>query len=200
MTTDAKPNKFAQRREATRAGLVALGIQRFRDKGYTATTVEDLVQGSDYTRGAFYFHFADKEEFFLEVLRARAGLRPEWWTLVRDPALTTTREAIEATLTTLAATPGDGPDWLFTVVDFFQAVKGDESRTAVLRELYEQWLDELERWIGELVERSFARSDLPPRALAAEVFAATEGYTIHTALYGADPAGLIDVLTRVVQP
>lgn len=198
-STGLAENKFARRRAATRAELLRLGLERFPRKGYSGTTIDDVVRDSGLTRGAFYFHFSGKEEFFLHLLRARAGLRDEWWTVARDPRLGDTRAAIAATLAHLDGLD-DGGAWLILITDFFQAVRGNEEHIEPLRELYRQWIAELATFVRELQTRGLARVDLSPETLGAEIFATAEGHTIHQALYGTPGDGLIDSLTRIVQP
>jgi AcrR family transcriptional regulator len=191
--------KFAARRKATRAALVRLGLERFPLKGYSGTTIEDIIRGSDYTRGAFYFHFSGKEEFLLAVLEYRAELRDEWWLTVRDPSLDTTRSAVAATLAHLD-TLDDGGAWLLLIADFFQATVGDEQYVARLRALYDTWIRELTLFVEELQARGFARTDAPAAQIASQVFATAEGHTIHHALYGLPAAGVVDALARVLRP
>jgi TetR/AcrR family transcriptional regulator, transcriptional repressor for nem operon len=195
-----RPNKFAQRREATRANLLRLGIERFARKGYSGTTVEDIVRDSPFTRGAFYFHFTGKEDFFLAVLRERARIRPEWWKAARDPAVGDLRQTLVAVLQALAETEEIGGHYLLLTVDFFQTVRAQAVYADALSSLYLEWIDELGRLVDELRSRDLIRTDLATASLAAEVFAVADGYTVHTTLYGADPSGLIDALVRVLQP
>ena len=194
----APGNKFAQRRAATRRELLRLGLERFPLKGYSSTTIDDIVRDSTLTRGAFYFHFSGKEEFFLELLRVRAELRDEWWLAARDPAHTDTRAAVIAVLDRLGRVP-DGGAWLLQIADFFQATRGRDEFAGALRTLYAQWIDEIAAFIGELRARGLARTDVAPETLAAEIFAVAEGFTIHRALYAMAGEGLVDALTRILR-
>lgn len=192
-------NKFAQRREATRRELLRLGLERFPVKGYSSTTIDDVVRDSGLTRGAFYFHFAGKEAFFLELLRERATLRDEWWLIARDPAHTDAGAAIASALAHLTSLE-DGGAWPLLVADYFQAVHGAEEHLAPLRELYRRWTVELGLFVQELRLRGFARTDVAPESLGAQLFAIVEGHTVHHLLYGMPADGLLDVLVRVVRP
>jgi len=192
-------NKFVRRRKATRAELLRLGIERFPLKGYSSTTIDDLVRESGYTRGAFYFHFTGKEEFFLEVLRARIDLRDEWWTVVRDPKVTDTLSAILAGLGRLREIEDDDV-WPLLVVDFFQTIREQGEYLEQLRELYTQWIAELAIFVREIQGRGFARLDLDPETLAAEILATAEGHAMHHALYETPSELLVDALLRVIAP
>jgi AcrR family transcriptional regulator len=60
-------SKNTERREETRANLIATGRKLFADKGFAATGTEEIAAEAGVTRGALYFHFADKMELFAAV-------------------------------------------------------------------------------------------------------------------------------------
>lgn len=52
----------------TRAKLLESAGDVFDDVGYTAATVESIVERAGFTRGAFYANFRDKADLFLSLL------------------------------------------------------------------------------------------------------------------------------------
>lgn len=195
------PTKFDRRREATRSELLTLGLERFPLKGYAATTIEDIVRDSGLTRGAFYFHFAGKEEFFLAVLRHRVGIRDNWWRVAEDPAHATLADAVRAAMEVLAVQADGGTaQWLALVVEFVQSVQRDEEYAAQLADLYAHWIPELRRFIAALDERGLIRRDRSHDELASDVFAHVEGVELHHRLYGAPIAGVVDSVCRLLAP
>jgi AcrR family transcriptional regulator len=60
----------AERAEHTRNALVAAARQLFVERGYHATSTEEIVALADVTRGALYHHFTDKRALFAAVLEA----------------------------------------------------------------------------------------------------------------------------------
>ena len=57
----------AERSEATRDQLITTGRRLFAEKGFAATSIEELVRAAGVTRGAMYHHFGSKEELFEAV-------------------------------------------------------------------------------------------------------------------------------------
>ena len=52
---------MAPRNTGAREKLLEAAFKVIREKGYTATTVDDLCQAAGVTKGAFFHHFASKE-------------------------------------------------------------------------------------------------------------------------------------------
>ena len=91
---DVKPLR-ARQAEATRQLLVSVARELFTDRGYAATSVEEIIQRAGVARGALYHHFAGKEAMFLDFYNevqsetasrvvAAALAVPEPWTAVRS--------------------------------------------------------------------------------------------------------------------
>ena len=53
--------------EATRQLLISVARQRFAEKGYAATSIEEIIQQAGVARGALYHHFAGKDALFRAV-------------------------------------------------------------------------------------------------------------------------------------
>lgn len=62
----------AQKR-MTRELLLERGLALFSDKGYHATTIEDIAAAAGTTRTTFYLHFTSKSELLAELLKRIAG-------------------------------------------------------------------------------------------------------------------------------
>jgi AcrR family transcriptional regulator len=60
----------AERTEATRTALVGTARRLFAEKGYAATSTEEILGAAGVSRGAMYHHFTDKRALFRAAFEA----------------------------------------------------------------------------------------------------------------------------------
>lgn len=58
-----------ERKAHTRARLLEEAAKLFYARGFAATSLEQIAEGAEVTKGAIYRHFASKEDLFLELVR-----------------------------------------------------------------------------------------------------------------------------------
>lgn len=62
------PKSKQAKSEATRAALIEAGIALFGAQGLDAPSLDAICARAGFTRGAFYVHFADREDFLVAVM------------------------------------------------------------------------------------------------------------------------------------
>ena len=63
--------------EQTQEKIIEAATQLFVRKGFYGTSISDLAQATDLTKGALYHHFENKEAIFFAVIESvRANHRP----------------------------------------------------------------------------------------------------------------------------
>jgi AcrR family transcriptional regulator len=55
-------------RETTREALLAAGMAEFAEKGVDSPSLDAICARAGYTRGAFYVHFRDRDDFLVAVM------------------------------------------------------------------------------------------------------------------------------------
>jgi AcrR family transcriptional regulator len=60
----------SERRSATIAAILAGARTLFAERGFEATSIDDIALAAGVTKGAVYHHFASKEAVFIQVLDA----------------------------------------------------------------------------------------------------------------------------------
>src|ERR1044072_4915208 len=90
----AKPTLRERQAEATRQLLVSVARELFAERGYAATSVEEIIQRAGVPRGALHHHFSGQAALFRAVYGAVQGeiasrvvaaalTGPEPWNAVR---------------------------------------------------------------------------------------------------------------------
>ena len=72
----------AESKERTRQRLLAEAQRLFRERGYAATSLEQIAEAAEVTKGAIYGHFASKEDLLLSAIDANPT--PEYVTMLND--------------------------------------------------------------------------------------------------------------------
>lgn len=62
--------KQAERRAATTEAILKAGRRLFGERGFAATTIDDIAEAAQVAKGAVYHHFATKEAVFEAVFDA----------------------------------------------------------------------------------------------------------------------------------
>ncbi len=64
MSKSSAPPQRKSKWERTQGAIVSAGSRRFREKGYAATSLRDIMGDCGLTMGGFYAHFASKGDLF----------------------------------------------------------------------------------------------------------------------------------------
>ncbi|HET7628569.1 MAG TPA: TetR/AcrR family transcriptional regulator [Bacillales bacterium] len=175
-------NKFQIKREETYRRLIEKGMEIFLQKGYAKTKIDDIAKAAGYTRGAFYFHFESKEDFFMHAMRGYNTTRVEWEKLPYqlDPEKLSLEEVLKASFTTLMnSMHGVGSGWIILFVDFYQHIKHDEKITSELKAIQRNFEDALIKFLDALQDRGFISSSINTREAALQTIMVTYGYMIN---------------------
>ena len=170
--TRADPAQQARRRaspEARREQILAAAASCFAERGFEATTMDDIARGARLSKGSLYWHFQNKRELFLAVLDAvvlelfqvweeRAGNEPD--ILV----------ALEGIFDVAADRLLDPPDLISLWLEYLRVPEGRERLAVVYRDVRER--------LASLIDEGIARGqirELSRESLAAAITACGEG-------------------------
>jgi AcrR family transcriptional regulator len=186
-----------ERSERTRAHIIQTAASAFAEHGFDGVSLNDLVAASGLSKGAFYFHFASKEEIALAAFRAKQQemLR----LLAAEQVPTKAADRLELGLRRRAQLLRKDPS--FGCITRLGSRFNERSSPG---SEYASFLDLARRAIAELVadgqRRGEFRKDLDPEAAARAIFAAVVGVDTlsHLSSRGKDFEDRIDELIDVL--
>ncbi|MBV9837271.1 MAG: TetR/AcrR family transcriptional regulator [Solirubrobacterales bacterium] len=159
--------------QATRALILQTAAEVFAERGYGDTTMAELIGRSGMARGAFYFHFASKEQLALAVLQEK---QRQWLELVSQEALdkATGREQLRALGPALIQLHRQDPS-AYSAARLSRDLGRIPELAHTVRAQMNAWI----ALIAGIIRRAQDESNLPdtldPDALAVILVAATDG-------------------------
>ncbi|MET3292600.1 UNVERIFIED_CONTAM: AcrR family transcriptional regulator [Brevibacillus sp. OAP136] len=180
-----KKNKFQLKREATYANLVQAGIEVLCERGYSASSIDDVVSRAGYTKGAFYVHFESKEQFFLHLMDQRTESRGSMMAAVskaRGESMTL-HEAVSSVVKASVAFVTQSPEWILVYMDFFIQSKQSELIQAKYIELYENWIAEIKQLLEKLKENGQVSEEIDIESKSRMLNAFWDGCIMHHVFY-----------------
>jgi AcrR family transcriptional regulator len=139
----------AESKERTRQRLLAEAQRLFRERGYAATSLEQIAEAADVTKGAIYGHFASKEDLMLSALEAAPA--PDYSTTLNDQSRPLRERLAGYGRAVATEAPGDTEE-VAVFLEFFAALL--RSPDALQR-----YSSRLERRLQELAGADDAESD-----------------------------------------
>lgn len=142
-----------QRSDATRAALLRSATEAVCELGLHGASIDLIASRAGYTKGAFYAHFASKEELLLVMLDEHFAAEIERLDSVLEGAGEPVEEARRAAAGFLAQVDGD-PQWRRLYQEFaLHAARNDAFRRELAlrhRELRARMASIFERWAGAI--------------------------------------------------
>jgi AcrR family transcriptional regulator len=163
-------------------------MHTFGDKGYAATTVADIVAGTDYSAGAFYHHFSNKAECLWAVIDHRRDIRRSWKDVAAelDPEGATLEQLVVEAFSRLTTTLEGTHAWTMVMVEYFRAHQDDQDARARLAEVYQRWIGELAQFVTLLQAHGHVQPEREPTIVAMQLFAFAEGLATHAQVHDVD--------------
>ena len=109
----------AESKERTRQRLLAEAQRLFRERGYAATSLEQIAEAAEVTKGAIYGHFASKEDLMLSAMEDARNSEPV--TILNDQSRPLRERLAEFGRAVAAESPGDAEE-LAMYLEFYAAL------------------------------------------------------------------------------
>jgi AcrR family transcriptional regulator len=164
MPVTAKRVGRQERRERTRADLLAAARAVFLRHGFHAASLDQIAEAAGYTKGAVYSNFASKDDLFVAVLEGHFSDRVRAYESLLGHV-----ESIEDVYRAVARYWHDAnerePEWSRLVVEFLAYASRDASLRRAIRDVREHTLDRIAAIVDPLAERFGVEYTIPTREI-----------------------------------
>jgi AcrR family transcriptional regulator len=106
-------------KEHTRQRLLAEAQRLFRERGYAATSLEQIAEAAEVTKGAIYGHFASKEDLMISALEAAPA--PDYSATLNDESRPLPQRLAAYGRAVAAEQPGDTEE-VAVYLEFYAAL------------------------------------------------------------------------------
>ncbi|HEY9159000.1 TetR/AcrR family transcriptional regulator [Candidatus Binatus sp.] len=183
---NAAPAAQARRRGSLDQVLIDAAMDLFASYGYRGTSLARIARAAGVTKGALYWHFADKQEFFIAVVSKVLG---EWELVFEKSARATNAAEFRAEFgrmfDTMAALNEKNP-WVSRLL-LIIALESHKIGPRVLRSMRQANLDGIASF-RELVERGqrlgILEAHLDPNWAATQIYSSYLGLAMLWYLHG----------------
>lgn len=175
------PKVSDEYKEEKRKDLLRSALACFGEKGYEATTVDDIIRHAGVSKGMLYTYFSSKEEILLELLKQRTArfveeLRLE---LKRTPKYL---DKVRVLIARYRDTPltDDQKQWTIVYLEYWLASSRVPHRQGLLTERYDMLVQFLAEIIADGQRRGEFQADLDATTAAMLYWAVCDGATLHS--------------------
>jgi AcrR family transcriptional regulator len=187
-----------ERKALTRADLLAAARRVFVERGFHASTLDEIAEAAGYTKGAIYSNFRGKDDLFLALLAGHYEERIRAHrALFERLGFEDAEEARRAVARIIFAAYEREPAWWALVSDFSTHASRDAEVSERLRELRERFLAALAELIEAVGERHRVSYRLPAQEVARGTGALLRGLMLDWIL-DPDDAGQAAVFEETV--
>jgi AcrR family transcriptional regulator len=160
MPVAAKRLGRQERRERTRADLLAAARRAFLRDGFHAASLDSIAEDAGYTKGAFYSNFASKDDALVAVFEEHFRDRADAY-----ERLIFTTDSVEDAYRAVARYWHDAnerePEWSRLVIEFMAHASRHEHLREAVREVRQRGLDRIVELVEQLAERHGVEYTVP---------------------------------------
>lgn len=176
-----------------REDIVRVATRMFAETGYAATPVSVIAAAVGISEGGLAHHFPTKHSLLHAVAEQRIVETAEWWGTLppSESVMVMYDEMVEATRR-FTGQPGLIELFVMSVTESADHTSPAHPRIAAR---YEAVIDGISQRIARGIEAGEIRSDIDPRAIAAESIAVSDGFQVQWAL----SEGGFDLVARIAE-
>jgi len=173
----------------TRERLLDLAQQAIVEKGFNATSIEELVDAAGITKSGFFYHFSDKQDLARQLIRHWIEDDVEMWDALESRARMLSDDPLQSLLIfiklfaeTMDNLPDVHPGCLSAAITY-QARSFDPEVARLNQEGLMTWRNRFSRWIGEVMALHEPRLPVDVLALADHFAVLADGGIVSAKIY-----------------
>lgn len=178
------PKINEEARNERKALIIKHAFNVFSEKGYSNTTVDDIVKASGVSKGGIYTYFKSKEEIFLAIAEERLNLRKN---LINDFSKhMTSSEKVRLYIQWILDWVQDVKNILqlkFTF-EFWSVTSRKEDIKTIATKRYSEVAEGLCFLLKEGIEKGEFKADLDIEAICYIILSSTDGIGFFTGVMG----------------
>ncbi|UUO00860.1 TetR/AcrR family transcriptional regulator [Mycolicibacterium novocastrense] len=179
------------RSEATRRRIIDAAVGLFNEIGYAATSLGDIIERAEMTKGALYYHFDSKEALATAIIEEGGAILFEEFARIRESSAPALERIIHSSFVIVGLL---GTDDMARSSTHLMRAFGEFHTVAA--GAYSRWLDEITSHAVEAIEDGDLRADLRPLAVAETILATMVGAELLSTIM-ASGGNVVERLGRV---
>ncbi|MGE2720350.1 ScbR family autoregulator-binding transcription factor [Mycolicibacterium celeriflavum] len=158
------------RSEATRRRIIEAAVDLFNEIGYPATSLGDIIERADMTKGALYYHFDSKEALAFAIIDEGSANLFDAFEKISESSAPALERIIHSCFVVADLLRTDGMARSATQL---RRTFGEFSEATA--RIFGRWLEEISSSVTMAIEEGDVRPDLDPLAVAETVVGAMTG-------------------------
>ncbi|MGV0604985.1 ScbR family autoregulator-binding transcription factor [Mycolicibacterium sp. XJ1904] len=158
------------RSEATRRRIIDSAVGLFNEIGYATTSLGDIIERAEMTKGALYYHFDSKEALAAAIIEEGSATMFREFAQIRESSAPALERIIHSSFVIVGLI---GTDDLARSSTHLLRAFGEFH--AVAASTYSHWLDEITSHAVEAIDDGDLRADLSPLAVAETILGTMVG-------------------------
>src|SRR6202035_4627411 len=132
---------------------------------------EDILEGTGYTSGAFYFHFKNKADCFWHAIEHHQNQRGDWSQLTTglNPETTPLTQILNRVFGHFTTIHEGMHYWPLVMVDFFNQHRNDPDQKQRFEAVYTRWHTEIVRFVIALQDGGWVNPNRDTDTLATQL-------------------------------
>lgn len=167
-------------KEDSRQKILQAAFEAFAEKGYSETSMDDIVKRCGLSKGTLYWHFKNKQELFIATLQMVMAMWNEQLVQLAEME-GSAAERIRTFFAEVGALFATNKNLIGLLVDgFFQSYQIEEAQT-VMNDIYSGFVKEIEHIIQQGIDQGEFR-EIDPHLAAISLMAGGDGVSLYILL------------------